>query len=251
MKALTLHQPWASLIALRVKTIETRSWPAPEPLIGQHLAIHAAKREPVIAEQIGEWYTGRADNAAGSPVIYGPTSDIELPLGAIVATARLAACVPMVEDYEALCGAYDGPAALQLGTRPDGSPCAWLFPKWGGALEHHEMTDVSDQIPYGEFAPGRWAWLLEDIAPSTERCPACMGGPPASLFPDERCPRSRADHGCHSDGWYDDHGCEWCGTDDPNLVVHGACRVCDGAGKCDPIPARGRQRVWNWAGGLG
>ena len=26
MKALTLHQPWASLVALGVKTIETRSW---------------------------------------------------------------------------------------------------------------------------------------------------------------------------------------------------------------------------------
>jgi hypothetical protein len=26
MKALSLHQPWASLIALGVKRIETRSW---------------------------------------------------------------------------------------------------------------------------------------------------------------------------------------------------------------------------------
>jgi hypothetical protein len=27
MKALTLHQPWATLVALGAKQIETRSWP--------------------------------------------------------------------------------------------------------------------------------------------------------------------------------------------------------------------------------
>ena len=32
MKALTLHQPWASLIAHGVKTIETRSWAPPRSL---------------------------------------------------------------------------------------------------------------------------------------------------------------------------------------------------------------------------
>ncbi len=44
MYAITLHQPWASLITLGVKTVETRSWPAPERLLGQTIAIHAGKR---------------------------------------------------------------------------------------------------------------------------------------------------------------------------------------------------------------
>lgn len=44
MRALSLHQPWASRIALGSKTIETRDWPwLPKKLIGQRLAIHAAK----------------------------------------------------------------------------------------------------------------------------------------------------------------------------------------------------------------
>ena len=44
MYAITLHQPWATLIALGIKTVETRSWPAPERLLGQVIAIHAGKR---------------------------------------------------------------------------------------------------------------------------------------------------------------------------------------------------------------
>ena len=43
MRALTLHQPWATLIALGIKTIETRSWPPPRNLMGQTVAIHAGR----------------------------------------------------------------------------------------------------------------------------------------------------------------------------------------------------------------
>ena len=45
MKALTLWQPWASLIVLRHKCFETRSWKM-DGLIGERIAIHAAKRPP-------------------------------------------------------------------------------------------------------------------------------------------------------------------------------------------------------------
>ena len=44
MKALTLHQPWATLIAAGVKTMETRSWGPPESLIGHRIALHAGKQ---------------------------------------------------------------------------------------------------------------------------------------------------------------------------------------------------------------
>ena len=43
MKALTVRQPWASLIALGVKTIETRSWRAPKALIGERIAMVDAR----------------------------------------------------------------------------------------------------------------------------------------------------------------------------------------------------------------
>ena len=45
MKAITLHQPWASLIASGAKRIETRSWKPPDSLIGTEIAIHAGKRK--------------------------------------------------------------------------------------------------------------------------------------------------------------------------------------------------------------
>lgn len=50
MKALTLWQPWASLVAMGVKKYEFRRWPAPRSLIGERIVIHAAKREVHPAE---------------------------------------------------------------------------------------------------------------------------------------------------------------------------------------------------------
>ncbi len=50
MKAITLHQTWASLIAEGVKTIETRNWPPPLHHMKQLIAIHAGKRSPKFRE---------------------------------------------------------------------------------------------------------------------------------------------------------------------------------------------------------
>ena len=51
MKALTLTQPWASLVALGHKQIETRSWAT---RYRGPLAIHAAKGFPARARQFAE-----------------------------------------------------------------------------------------------------------------------------------------------------------------------------------------------------
>ena len=44
MKAITVYQPWASLIAYEFKRYEFRSWPAPKGCINQRIAIHAGAR---------------------------------------------------------------------------------------------------------------------------------------------------------------------------------------------------------------
>lgn len=44
MRALTIYQPWASLIMLGAKPYEYRRWPAPKPFHGQRIVIHAAAR---------------------------------------------------------------------------------------------------------------------------------------------------------------------------------------------------------------
>lgn len=43
MKAISIKQPWASLIAHGIKDIENRTWKCPQQYIGQRVLIHAAK----------------------------------------------------------------------------------------------------------------------------------------------------------------------------------------------------------------
>ncbi len=42
MKAITIKQPWASLIVHGIKDIENRTWPCPKKYIGQRVLIHAS-----------------------------------------------------------------------------------------------------------------------------------------------------------------------------------------------------------------
>ena len=74
MKAITLHQPYASLIAAGTKTIETRSWAPPRALIGERIAIHAAKKND-------------RETFRNEVLLLGPTASV--PRGAVVATAVL------------------------------------------------------------------------------------------------------------------------------------------------------------------
>lgn len=46
MKALTIWQPWASLIVAGAKPFEFRKWPSPPALQGRRIVIHAGGRKP-------------------------------------------------------------------------------------------------------------------------------------------------------------------------------------------------------------
>ena len=84
MKAITLWQPWATLIAIGAKKVETRSWPT---RYRGEIAIHAAKRKPrplEVAYILEE--CGLSCKFDGLDVLE------DYPLGAIVATARLVDC---------------------------------------------------------------------------------------------------------------------------------------------------------------
>ncbi len=43
MKAITIKQPWASLIVEGIKDIENRTWPCPKKYIGKRILIHAGE----------------------------------------------------------------------------------------------------------------------------------------------------------------------------------------------------------------
>ena len=81
MRALTLHQPWASLIAEGHKKRETRGYPAPEFIIGKRIAIHAGKTLE----------SGRNDRGWQNTIdeLLGTGWQTLIPRGAIVATAVL------------------------------------------------------------------------------------------------------------------------------------------------------------------
>lgn len=86
MKAITIHQPWATLIALGEKRFETRGWATK---YRGPIAIHAAKKvdrdiccqEPYRSVLAKHGYT--AEN---------------LPTGVIVATSHLSECHPVRSD---------------------------------------------------------------------------------------------------------------------------------------------------------
>ena len=79
MKALTLTQPWASLVALGFKRVETRSWAT---RYRGPLAIHAAKGFPAWARQFAE-----EERAIGR-------LPARLPFGAVICTVELIGCCP-------------------------------------------------------------------------------------------------------------------------------------------------------------
>lgn len=95
MKIITLHQPWASLVALGLKRYETRHWSAD---YRGKLLIHAAKRS-VNGGGLRVWLDAhRLANIE-------PTKYQDLPLGSIVAIADLTKCLKMwqLQNLHGIC----------------------------------------------------------------------------------------------------------------------------------------------------
>lgn len=131
MKALSLMQPWATLVALGAKQIETRSW---STNYRGPLAIHASRRllaentrfcckEPFhTALEAGEY---RFDAASKH-------NPFHLPLGVVVAIVHLIDVQPITLS--------------NIPSEPERS--------------------------FGDYAPGRYAWILREISCLLEPIPA-------------------------------------------------------------------------------
>lgn len=170
MKAISLWQPWASLIACGAKPYETRSWAPPRDLIGQTIAIHAAKKiDKGAAEFAEELVYGQhkpggfelADKLAtvidGAPdELMGSFGRAVMPIGCVVCTARLDAVFLLGEPAEGTAF----PAANVV-RRITSRPMPECF------------TVRYDD--FGDYAPGRWAWLLRDVVPLTPPARGVVG----------------------------------------------------------------------------
>lgn len=114
MKAITIWQPWASLMALGFKEIETRSWKAPSSIINNKVAIHAAKKIIPLQDFLNslEGLDTNQKNNIIQTIIQEYGAYEKMPTGAIVATGILSDVQPAevlrkkILPLERACGDY-------------------------------------------------------------------------------------------------------------------------------------------------
>lgn len=126
MKALTIWQPWTSLLVSGKKIYETRSWAT---TYRGPIAIHAAKRpvrrtiDALAADRGDGWLTLDYFDS----LFMRPGELDQLPTGAIVGTAILTGCNLITEDFVA------------------------------------KISDMERAL--GDFTLGRYAWEFQKMAP--------------------------------------------------------------------------------------
>lgn len=130
IRCITLYQPFASLIALGAKTIETRSW---RTHYRGCLLIHAARAFPRWARDLcnREPFAGVLREAGYAPPASRSVDPDRLPLGRILAICNLKHCVRI------------------------GTPGIDLPPR-------------EPERSFGDYASGRYAWVLTDVQPLHE-----------------------------------------------------------------------------------
>jgi activating signal cointegrator 1 len=126
MKLISLWEPWATLMAIGAKTVETRSW---DCNYRGWLAIHASKRglskRDLRATLMQPTFLKALENEHLMKTIHDCMEDF--PFGKIVAIVRLQSCWPTDRLYKSF---------------PD-------------ILTEQERA-------FGNYEPGRWAWIATD-----------------------------------------------------------------------------------------
>ena len=152
MKTISLHQPWATLLAHGLKICETRAWPIRHrgPVL-----IHAAKRW---TPEQAELCTGVLfrKTLEGVGVVFTPTEEAaragwNLPLGKIVGRVDVTDCFATADVRAGVfkMGVMTGDGARRL------------------------ITNIREQA-FGDFSPGRFAWLCANARAFAVPAP-CVG----------------------------------------------------------------------------
>lgn len=140
MKALTVRQPWASLIAGGTKTIETRSWPTS---YRGPLAIHAGKAVAHPSDRIWE-RSGRGVRLSLAVIAVAELTDVLVI--AHVGTTLSASLLDRRHGFLVDQGVH-GLRIAQPATGDHG----WV------------LTDVSAQRDLGHYPHESYAWLLGNV----------------------------------------------------------------------------------------
>lgn len=170
LKAINVNQPWATLIAIGVKPWETR------PNRTSHrglLAVRATKNLRTFWEIWDDGHTGHADSAAAAvvqalaPLEIDPLADSPLPTDCIVSVVRVDDCIPIVGEDDAPVAPYfrvmDNGRRLMLHRRAA-----------------HAPIDLTNQLPFGDWTRGRYAWKFTGRTWLTDPVPA--PGPLPGMF---------------------------------------------------------------------
>lgn len=133
MKALSIWQPWASLIATGAKRYETRSWSTKYrgPLL---ICAAVIGRKRVLKLEI-EMLLGQGEFRAGLAPLQG------LPLGLHPRTAP----------------------SVSLNSLPFGKAVAVVDIVDCLCTDDMTRTQVGYDLPFGDFTLGRFAWKLENV----------------------------------------------------------------------------------------
>lgn len=155
--AITIWQPWATLIAEGCKRFEFRSWPAPKYLRGKRVAIHAGARKVSVREvrelvlklHSSDWRETGLERESSirvlEPVLLSPG---RLPLSSIVCLATLGEPIRDAELVEQL-----GLIAVNDSDRHEHS-------NWGWPLS--EIERLQPFVP-ARGRQGWWTWKRETV----------------------------------------------------------------------------------------
>ena len=138
-RAISLIQPWASLVIWQLKQLETRSFPTK---YRGHLLIHASKSKPRWAREASEHVKKRRNRPQPVPDPHimaalearGISFD-DLPRGQVLGYCQLQ-------------------GVQQIGTE----------------LQPEDLSDA--EVAFGDYSPGRYAWQLGEIQEFAEHFPA-------------------------------------------------------------------------------
>lgn len=146
MKAITLYQPWASLVACGAKTFETRSW---STVHRGKLAIHAGKKKPsdvlcgvdvdiIVQMGLALGFAKQPESANVNDIVARMD---KLPLGAIVAITELVGC-------------------HSISSKTLGGESQLLTSRNG----RHDFEEINEaERMFGDFRKGRFAWELANV----------------------------------------------------------------------------------------
>ena len=138
MKAITILQPYASLIACGAKKIETRSW---KTSYRGKIAIHAGKNWPAIVTD----KTQRLPESIHLALCWkgGYSRLDDLPMGSVIAIAELVDC-------QKVCGRI----SLKLGNE-----------RGEIAVLENDTRITGYELEFGDLSYGRYAWILANARP--------------------------------------------------------------------------------------